>query len=345
MTIFSLSRAAERLSVPWNALDFAAANAANSAKENGGAFALLGAGTIGGRADAFHFVYQAVSGDFTATVRVGKLRDAALAGIMLRDALATTSNFVAVGGASSGEIASRFRNLTAPRVGSIAAKNGSEYSWLKIVRRGATARCFFAPDENGAAPRAWKKIGTRQTIASGLIYLGFFVVGAAPENVASAAFDDFSLQPNAAIAFEEGSYTLAPFNAPDLRLNAPRESGGVVTIQNADDNAPPQQWIFTRAADGFYAIHPAANAALSLAVEGEKTENKTPVIVEENRDIATQRWEMRANSNGTYSLMAQSAPGSGLDNFGGATGAGATQDIWQYDGFDPHLQWQLDFAD
>ena len=108
---------------------------------------------------------------------------------------------------------------------------------------------------------------------------------------------------------------------------------------------PQQKWIFAHVSGGFYSVRPASNSALSLAVEGGKTDNKTPVILEENRDSATQRWSIRANANGTYSLMAQSAPGSGLDNFGGANVSGAAQDIWQYNDFDTHLQWFFDFAD
>src|SRR5204863_9349130 len=76
---------------PWHSQDVGSPGAAGSAGAAGGTYTLEGSGAdIWGTADAFHFVWQTLSGDGEIIARVGSLDNTnawAKAGLMVRDGL------------------------------------------------------------------------------------------------------------------------------------------------------------------------------------------------------------------------------------------------------------------
>src|SRR5262249_42143350 len=83
------------LPAPWQDADIGSVTPAGSASFSSGVFTVRGAGAdIWGNADAFHFVYQSLTGDGEIVARVTAVQNTnawAKAGVMLREALVAGS--------------------------------------------------------------------------------------------------------------------------------------------------------------------------------------------------------------------------------------------------------------
>ena len=140
-----------------------------------------------------------------------------------------------------------------------------------------------------------------------------------------------------------GPFLLVPLSALEMVLEAVSPGtveGNAVTIgrPTGSDN---QVWVVTPQGRNTYAIHAKAYPSLVLAVAEGKSDNGTPVVLETESDKPWQRWMLKANPNGSTSLLATHAPAKGLDDFGGGTTPGSRQDLWDYSTDDEHLQWVL----
>ena len=328
------ARADDPLPTPWNGMDIGGPSPAGVAHADGGAFTITAGGAgLAGASDQFHFVFQSVTGDFALVARVTPSAGPgtpASGGLMVRDALATTSNFVAVAQTSSQGMRSQYRTPSVPRVGTdTAAASGAV--WLRLVKRGTTVSSYLAADAGGAAG-AWKKVGSDQPIASGMIYAGLWLAGASPGAGGQATFDHVSLVSGTQPALDDGVYTIVPVSAPALVLSL---NDGKVGLA-----APGQRWMI-ESKGGLYAIRPAQNVSLALAVAGGASASGTGVVVQADRGQPAERWSVITHGDGTYGLAPQCAPDSGLDDLGGNTTPAARIDIWQrWDG-DPHTEWAI----
>lgn len=137
-----------------------------------------------------------------------------------------------------------------------------------------------------------------------------------------------------------GRFTLIPMSAPErvLEAVAPGTAPGTVVSINAPGSADNQVWTVTRKADA-YALSPASAPTLVLAAAEGGTNNGTRLVLEADAGRPWQRWTMKANPNGTLSLLAVHAPTKGVDDLGGKDTPGAKIDLWQYHPSDEHLQW------
>jgi len=140
-----------------------------------------------------------------------------------------------------------------------------------------------------------------------------------------------------------GSFTLVPVSAPDLVLEAvpPGTTEGNVISVGRPAGASNQVWVVTRREGNAYALAARSNPGRVLAVAAGRTNNGAPVVLEQDTGEPWQRWTLKANENGSISLLAVHAPAKGLDDFGGGTTPGSRQDLWDYHGGDEHLQWVL----
>jgi len=167
--------AADTLPVEWTGMDIGGALPPGSASVKDGVFNVYGhGGGLTPAGDTFHFVFQAVSKDCSFVARVSKVNaagDGAFAGIMIRDALATTSNFAAVIDAPGKGAALAYRNITAPNLAVLSGPATSGAIWVKLVRKGEIVDGYTAPDVNNA-PGAWQQIGSDEPIGSGMIFVG-----------------------------------------------------------------------------------------------------------------------------------------------------------------------------
>jgi hypothetical protein len=176
------------LPAPWADGDVGSPGAAGSASYSGGTFQIASAGAdIYGTSDAFHFVYQNVSGDAEIVARVSSLTNTsqwAKAGVMARQSLDASSSFAysALWPASGAFLEWRASSGTAADNGAVASL--SPPYWVKLVRTGNEFSGFASPD--GAN---WSPLGTMSVPMSDPIYIGLAVTSHADPTIATAAFD------------------------------------------------------------------------------------------------------------------------------------------------------------
>lgn len=129
----------DQVPVPWDGMDIGGPNPAGGATEAQGTFTLTAAGgDISGRSDQFHYIYQSITGDFALVARVtnGTGQDEK-AGLMVRDALAATSNDVAILDQSGQRVLYQYRTMCWPQ-GNKDTADASGPIWLRLVKRGTT---------------------------------------------------------------------------------------------------------------------------------------------------------------------------------------------------------------
>jgi hypothetical protein len=144
---------------PWSAEDIGAAGEAGSALFSNGTFTVRGAGgDIFGGADAFHYVFQPLSGNGQIIAQLGSLQnkhedDADVqhqqwekAGIMIRESLdaAASNAFLAVS-RSQGAVFQR-RHAPAGETLNAALSNISAPCWIKLTRKGNVFSAFLSKD-------------------------------------------------------------------------------------------------------------------------------------------------------------------------------------------------------
>lgn len=152
-----------------------------------------GGADIWGAEDAFHYVYQSVSGDFTATVKLlqSPTTDGwSKAGIMVRQSTAPGSSQAIICGTGENGINLQWRpqtNASSDGQGGPAWSNGSPV-WLKLVRQGGTVTGYSSPD--GAA---WTKVGSATIDLKDPVLIGPAATSHAYGVIGAALFSDWSL--------------------------------------------------------------------------------------------------------------------------------------------------------
>jgi RHS repeat-associated protein len=159
-----------------------------------GTFTVQGAGyQINGMADAFHYVYQPLSGDGTLVARVASLQGSlstGLAGVMVRETLDTAATNATT--AASSYNSTIYFDVRSAAGGNTTMSGGLLASlpyWVKVVRAGNSFTGYRSPD--GVS---WTQIGSSQTITMAQnVYVGLAVNSGSTSAVATATFDNLSL--------------------------------------------------------------------------------------------------------------------------------------------------------
>ena len=134
-------------------------------------------------------------------------------------------------------------------------------------------------------------------------------------------------------------YSIVPVSAQAMVLEATGEgAGGVVSI-GKPAGAANQKWLITLKGDNLFAIRPASNPGLALAVEKGGTKNGSVIVTELDGGQPSQLWSLTKRENGSYSLTPRHAPEMGLDDQGGKQAPGSKIDLWTNSPNDQHLQW------
>jgi hypothetical protein len=123
-----------------------------------------------------------------------------------------------------------------------------------------------------------------------------------------------------------GTYTLAPANAPSLRLDV--AGAGTANATNVDvvtaNGATNQQWIFTNIGGNVYRVSPAHASAQCLDVNGQSTASGANVQIWQYLAQQNQKWALTAASGG-YVLIPQHATGMRLNATGTTSGSNVNQ--------------------
>ena len=165
---------------------------AGGANYANGAFTVAGAGqgTFSTASDAFHFVYQPLSGDGTMVARVVSLQgsSSAQAGIMIRETLNAGANHVYLFNYSSTlyltERTATGASSTYQPLGSAALPY-----WIKLARSGNVFTMYGSSDGLN-----WAQLGASQTVSMAQnVYVGLAVSSRSTSSLATANFDNVSV--------------------------------------------------------------------------------------------------------------------------------------------------------
>jgi hypothetical protein len=178
----------------WLDQDVGSVGVAGSASYTNGTFTANGAGAgVYGNADAFHFVYQPLTGDGTIVARVVSLQGGVgwvSAGVMIRNTLdagavnAKTAEWRSYGGIYFDVRAAAGGSTTEPGNASATLPY-----WVKVSRSGNTFSSYVSPDGMN-----WTQLGTTQTITMGqTVDVGLAVTSGNTTALATATFDNVSI--------------------------------------------------------------------------------------------------------------------------------------------------------
>jgi hypothetical protein len=178
----------------WTDGDIGSTGVAGSASYANGVFTVGGAGAqIYGTADAFHFLYQPLSGDGTVVARVVSLQGGSgsvSAGVMIRNTLdAGSVNAKTADWRSYGGIYFDVRTAAGGSTSEPGGVSAMLPYWVKVSRSGNTFSSYASLDGVN-----WTQVGTSQTISMAQnVYVGLAVTSGSTTALTTAAFDNVSV--------------------------------------------------------------------------------------------------------------------------------------------------------
>ena len=214
---------------PWVSQDIGSAGLAGSATLTSGVFALSGAGAdIWGAADAFHFVFQPMSGDGAIVARVATVENVnawTKAGVMIRnDGAADSANAALLVTPSKGITFQRRASAGAQTTSTAVA--GAAPRWVKLARAGSIITASTSADGN-----SWTVVGSDTVPLGSKPLIGLAVTSHTASRLAKATAD------NVSVALAPGG-TLPPgWASADIGAAAQTgsavEASGVFTVKSA----------------------------------------------------------------------------------------------------------------
>lgn len=187
-SVLQIQISASGLPLPWSVEDLAGSGGRNRASYDSGSFTLESFGRIFGSSDAGCYVWQALSGDGMIITRVNSARSFDrnfLAGVMIRDSLASNSRQVFAGVDRSGGFRLAYRLTSGGRT----RISGSGYGttpkiWLALVRKDQLVSAYKSTDG-----RTWSIMGSVPLDLRENCYIGL-VAGGDERGSSSATFSE-----------------------------------------------------------------------------------------------------------------------------------------------------------
>jgi hypothetical protein len=172
----------------WQDRDIGSVGLAGGSSLTGNTFTVRGAGAdIWGTADAFHFVYQPLSGDGQIIARVASVtrtHDWAKAGVMIRETLGAGSRHASLFVSAARGVAFQRRTASAATTVSTSGSTGQAPLWMKLVRTGSTFSAYESLD--GAA---WTIVGSESIAMTNDVFIGLAVTSHNVSALCTATFD------------------------------------------------------------------------------------------------------------------------------------------------------------
>jgi regulation of enolase protein 1 (concanavalin A-like superfamily) len=177
------------LPAPWSAQDIGAVGVAGTASASNGTFAVTGAGAdVWGSADAFHYVWQAVTGDVDVVARVASVENVAAwvkAGVMIREGLSADSPhafmLVSAGKGTAFQRRVSGGGLSTSTAGAFTASP----AWVKLQRRANTISAFLSVDGVN-----WTLVASDTFAMGATVNVGLAVSSHDTTRAATATFDN-----------------------------------------------------------------------------------------------------------------------------------------------------------
>ena len=182
----------EELPAPWNHADVGAVGASGSASLSGGTFTMEGAGAdVWGTADAFHFVYQPMTGDGEVVARVATIENIdqwTKVGVMMRESLDAGSRHAFMLVSPAKGLAFQRRTSTNGVSASTSGGAGTAPAWVKLVRMGSSITAY-----RSASGTSWTLVGSATISMPGTILVGLAVSSHQGGVLAEATLDSVSV--------------------------------------------------------------------------------------------------------------------------------------------------------
>ncbi|HVO64555.1 MAG TPA: IPT/TIG domain-containing protein [Terriglobales bacterium] len=179
----------------WLDQDIGQVGAAGTASYANNAFSIQANGStfFTETADAFHFVYQPLSGDGSIVARVPSTSSYyAQAGLMIRETLSANSNYFMSVNSFSGTAYAMYR-VSGGTSGYGGGTSGSLPEWLKVTRSGNTFSGYLSTDGVN-----WTQLGGSQTISMAQsVYIGLAMSGGT-SGTYTGAFDNLTVNSSGA---------------------------------------------------------------------------------------------------------------------------------------------------
>jgi YD repeat-containing protein len=242
----------------WLDQDVGAVGLAGNATFANGVFTIQGAGAdIYGTADAFHFLYQPLSGDGAIVARVVSFQGGGSypkAGVMIRETLAagSTNAYTSHQGAGSSAILFQYRSTTGASTVQSTGSGSLPY-WVKVVRSGNSFSGYMSSDGVN-----WVQVGGTQTITMAQnVDIGLAVASSTTTGLATATFDNASLQDSSISGGLVGTITRASDGTLVSGAQVRALQGGMVrtTVNSGSDG----RYVFTALTAGLYDISTSAS--------------------------------------------------------------------------------------
>jgi uncharacterized protein (TIGR03382 family) len=189
--VLTVISAGGSLPAPWLDQDIGSVGVAGNAGFSSGSFTVQGGGAdIWGTMDAFHFVYQQLSGDGSIVARVtglGNTNAWAKAGVMIRETLNADSKFADVVVTPANGTSFQRRTTTGGSASSTTGPAAAAPYWVKIERVGNVFTGSVSSD--GAT---WTVIGTETIPMAATVYIGIAVTSHDATVTTTASADSVS---------------------------------------------------------------------------------------------------------------------------------------------------------
>ncbi len=174
--------------------DVGAVGVAGSTSETAGTYTLKGAGSdIWGTADAFHFAWEQVTGDWEMEARVASVENInawTKAGVMIRGSLEPGSAHGAMMVTPGKGLAYQYRASNGGLTASITGGTGTAPYSVKITRRGTVVTAY----RKSSTATTWTKVGEATITLGSTVYVGLFVSSHDATRLATAVFDNVILR-------------------------------------------------------------------------------------------------------------------------------------------------------
>lgn len=185
--------ASSALPAPWKDADIGTVGIKGSATYSNGTFTVKGGGAnIAGTSDAFNYVNQFKSGNFTLTAKVNTLDNTnawAKAGVMARASNAANAAFVAVVVTPSNGVNLLWRSSTGATVASTQVTGIKVPVWVRLVESSGQAKGYYST--NGTS---WIQIGTAHALSlTTASTIGLCVTARDNTKIATATFSNVTV--------------------------------------------------------------------------------------------------------------------------------------------------------
>jgi hypothetical protein len=173
------------LPLPWQAVDIGAVGSTGASSESDGTYRVSGAGSIGGTADGFRFVYQPLSGDGEILARIDSVENTgagARAGVMIRESLTSRAKCAFISYSPGGTLEWQSRTNSS---GMLSATNAGKASipncWVRLSRSGDNLQGYVSTDGTN-----WNRAGSETNVMASNVYIGLAVGSGSATNNTSA---------------------------------------------------------------------------------------------------------------------------------------------------------------